>query len=59
VEDIVGFAEVLLPQASTSASHPTPFGVVVIRVSVDAFFFPSAPCPASPGWIVVESDYRG
>ena len=39
VEDIVEFAEVLLPQASTSSSDPPPFGVVVIGISVDAFFF--------------------
>jgi len=38
VEDIVWFAEVLLPQASTSSPDPTPFGVVVIGISVDAFF---------------------
>src|SRR5882724_8799867 len=39
VEDVLGGAEVLLPKASTSATHPAPFGVIVIRVSVDAFFF--------------------
>src|SRR5258707_13776331 len=39
VEDVLGFAEVLLPKASTSATHPAPFGVIVIRVSVDVFFF--------------------
>ncbi len=39
VEDIVGFTEVFLPQASRFAVDSAPFGVVVIGMAFDAFLF--------------------
>jgi len=39
VEDIIEFAQVFLPQASRFAVDSAPFGVVVIGVVFDAFFF--------------------
>ena len=39
VEDIVGFAEVFLPQTARFAVDTAPFGVVVIGVAFDAFLF--------------------
>src|SRR5882724_6497134 len=55
VEDIVGFAQVFLPQASRFAVDPAPFGVVVIGVVFDAFFFQALHTMVSrPVWMTLR-----
>src|SRR4029077_4038950 len=58
-EDIVGFAEVFLPQASRFAVDAAPFGVVVIGVAFDTFFFHAFHMLVScPPWMVLRRSVR-
>lgn len=60
VEDIVGFAQVFLPQASRFAVDPAPFRVVVIGVPFDAFLFQALHMMvSSPPRMVLRRSVRG
>jgi hypothetical protein len=60
VEDIVGFAQVFLPQASRCAVDPAPFRGVVRGVPFEAFLFQALPMMvSSPPRMVWRRSVRG